>query len=203
MEKNSIFDQLQLRQAELESSQFHAESLQSQNTELQYQLREYQDRIAAMTEDLIETRREQANNARIPTTSAEDIARLLSATEAKHESKIAELRRSLAAVEKERNDGEADWSRKLREKTRETDELKRSLQSSARMQSEKKGIVESLKGEINQLREDVISYQRLMSSLQLQVDNIKDIEVRSFATNLVLLFLLLIHWERPPRINEC
>jgi chromosome segregation ATPase len=182
-EKNSIFDQLQLRQAELESSQFHSQSLQSQNTELQYQLREYQDRIVVLNEELAETRREQDGKVRAPTTSAEDVARLLSAAEAKHEFKIDELRRNLAAVEKERNECEADWSRKLREKTRETDELKRVLQSSAKTRDEKEGVVGSLRAEVDRLREEVTSYQRQVSGLQLRADNIKDIEVGSFVTD--------------------
>jgi hypothetical protein len=131
-----------------------------------------------MNDEILEARREQNNNVRIPMTSAEDVARLLSAAEAKHESKMVELRKHVAAVEKERNEGEADWSRKLRDKTRETDELKRVIQSSAKTRDEKEGMVESLKGEINQLQEEIISYQRQVSGLQLQADNIKDIEVK-------------------------
>lgn len=179
-EKNSIFDQLQLRQAELESSQFHSESLQSQNTEQQYQLREYQDRIAVLNEELTEARREQDSKVHVPTTSAEDMARLLSAAEAKHESKINELRKNLVAVEKERNECEADWSRKLGEKTRETDELKKVLRLSAETRDENEGVVESLKEAVDRLRDETTSYQRQVSSLQMQADNIKDIEVRSF-----------------------
>jgi chromosome segregation ATPase len=179
-EKNSIFDQLQLRQAELESSQFHSESLQSQNTEQQYQLREYQDRIAVLNEELTEARREQDSKVHVTTTSAEDMARLLSAAEAKHESKINELRKNLVAVEKERNECEADWSRKLGEKTRETDELKKVLRLSAETRDENEGVVESLKEAVDRLRDETTSYQRQVSSLQMQADNIKDIEVRSF-----------------------
>jgi len=106
------------------------------------------------------------------------MARLLSTAEAKHESKIDELRRNLVAVEKERNDGEADWSHKLREKTRETDELKKDLQLSAKTRDEKEGIVESLTAELDRLQEEITSYQRQVLSLRLQTDNIKAIEVR-------------------------
>lgn len=176
-EKNSIFEQLQLRQAELESSQFHAESLQSQNTELQYQLRESQDRIAVLNEELVEARREQESNVRVPVASPEDMARLLAAAEAKHASKIAELKKNLAAVEKERNEGEADWSLKLRQKTRETDELKQGLQSSAKFRGESEEVVRGLKEEIKRLGEEISSYQRQISGLQLQADKVKEIEV--------------------------
>lgn len=167
-----------MRQAELESSQFHAESMQSQNTELQYQLRESQDRITVLREELIESQRDQESSAPlVPTTSAEDISRQLSAVEAKYELKVAELKQSLTAVEKERNEGEADWSRKLMEKTRETDELKSVLQSSAKTRNVNEEVVQALKGEIEHLKEEVATYQRQISSLQLQAGQVKDVEV--------------------------
>jgi len=51
-EKDSLFDQLQMRQAEVESSQSLLEVLQSQNTELQYQVREKDSRVALLSEEL-------------------------------------------------------------------------------------------------------------------------------------------------------
>jgi hypothetical protein len=174
--------------------------MQSQNTELQYQLRECQDHVSAMNEELAEARREQDNNVRAPTTSAEDMARLLSAAEAKHESKLAELRNHLTAVEKERNDSESDWSRKLREKIKETDELKRVLQSFAMAQDEKDGVVGTLQGEIDRLREEASSYQRQVSSLRLRADSIKDTEVRLFPIGRIIHFTDSL--ERPLQIND-
>lgn len=177
-EKNSIFDELQMRQAELESAQLHAGSLQSQNTELRYQLRESQDCIAVLREELVESQRGQESNPPlIPSTSVEDISRQLSAVEAKYELKVAELKRSLASVEKERDDGEADWSRKLKEKTRETDELRSVLQSSAKSQTVNEEVVQALKAEIEHLKDEVATYQQQISALQLQAGQVKDVEV--------------------------
>jgi len=154
-----------------------------------------------VNEELAEARREQDNNVRAPTTSAEDMARLLSAAEAKHESKLAEVRRNLTVVEKERNDSESDWSRKLREKIRETDELKRVLQSFSITQDEKEGVVGTLQGEVDRFREEATSYQRQLSSLQLRVDSIKDIEVRLFPFGHIVHFTDSL--ERPLEINDC
>ncbi|KZP31268.1 hypothetical protein FIBSPDRAFT_724700 [Athelia psychrophila] len=178
-EKNSLFDELQMRQAELESSTSHLESLQGQNTELQFQLREFDDRIAVLNEEVNDTRRQQTDSPRVPTASAEDVARLLSSSEVKYESKLAELRKNLAAVEKERNEGEADWSRKLREKSRETDELRRVLQSSSQTRDESEEVLGGLKAEIEQLRAEITGYQRQISALQMQVDEVKETEVSS------------------------
>lgn len=172
-----------MRQAELESSTSHLDSLQSQNTELQFQLRELEDRIAVLSEEVSDARRLQNDSPRVHTTSAEDVARLLSSSEAKYESKLAELRRNLVAVEKERNEGEADWSRKLREKTRETDELRRVLQSFTQTRDENEGVVGGLKSVIEKLRADITGYQRQMSALQLRVDQVKETEVSLFAVD--------------------
>ncbi|KAF7966649.1 hypothetical protein HWV62_37537, partial [Athelia sp. TMB] len=180
-EKNALFEELQMRQAELESSTSHLDSVQSQNTELQFQLRELEDRIAVLSEEVSEARRRQNDSPQVPTTSAEDVARLLSSSEAKYESKLAELRRNLVAVEKERNEGEADWSRKLREKTRETDELRRVLQSLTQTRDENDEVVGGLKSVIEKLRADITGYQRQMSALQLRVDQVKETEVSSQA----------------------
>ncbi|KAF9650502.1 hypothetical protein BDM02DRAFT_1385736 [Thelephora ganbajun] len=47
-EKDRLFDQLEMRQAELESSNTHLETLQSRTTEYQYQIREFSDRVALL-----------------------------------------------------------------------------------------------------------------------------------------------------------
>lgn len=176
-DKNAFFDQLQLRQAELESSQFHLDSLQSQNTELQYQLRESEERFALLNDDITEVRREQDSRAREPTTSAEDVARLLSAAEAKYESKLADLRKNLNVVEKERNESEAQWSRKLREKVRENDELKQVLGSATKNRELDEGVVEKLKDQIKLLQEEVRLHQVEAAELRSQAVSLEDVEV--------------------------
>lgn len=183
-DKNAFFDQLQLRQAELESSQSHLESLQSQNAEMQYQLRESEDRIALLSEELAEARREKDDRAPESVVSSEDVARLLSAAEAKYESKLGDLKRSLNAIERERNDSEADWSRKLREKVKETEDLKRVLGSATRSKHEDQGVVDGLKTEIERLRGDVRLHQAQVSELQGQMNKVKDDEVLGRCVNL-------------------
>ncbi|KAF7339405.1 GRIP domain-containing protein [Mycena sanguinolenta] len=175
-DKNAFFDQLQLRQAELESAQFHLDSLQSQNTELQYQLREAEERSALLNDDITEVRREQDSRAREPTTSAEEVARLLSAAEAKYESKLADLRRNLNVVEKERNESEAQWSRKLREKVRENDELKQVLGSATKNRELDEGIVDKLNDQIKLLQEEIRLHQAEAATLRAQAASFEDVE---------------------------
>lgn len=176
-DKNTFFDHLQLRQAELESAQSHLESLQSQNTELQYQLRETHDRYALLKEDFAETQREQESQAREPAASTGEMARLLSETEAKYESKISDLKRNIRAIEKERNDGELEWSRKLRDKARETEELKRVVGSVTRTRESGEEMVAELKAEIGRLEDESRLLQKQFSDLLLSNSKVKEDEV--------------------------
>lgn len=176
-DKNNLFEQMQLRQAESESLQSHLESLQSQNAELQFQLREANDRVALLSENLAEARHEQDAKAQAPLASSEEVARLLSATQSKYETKLADMRRDLLATEKERNDAEADWSRKLREKTREADELKRVLASSAKTREESQANVDGLASQIDQLKQEIQQYKRQIVELQHQAASGSDQEV--------------------------
>ena len=175
-----FFDQLQLRQAEAESAQSHLESLQSQNTELQYQLRETNDRYTLLKDELAEVQREQESRSREPLTSASEVARLLSAASAKYESKISDLKRNLRALEKERSDGEAEWSRKLRDKAREIDLLKKELGSATSTREHGEEAVAELKAEIDRLKEESRLLSDQLSQLRLSNSQVRDIEVRDF-----------------------
>lgn len=175
-ENRSSFEQLQIRQAELESSQHHVGILQSQYTEVQFQLREAQDRLTLLTEEISDLRGEQETRLHGPGAPQEDVSQLISMMEAKYEARLAEIKRNLVLAEKERTESEADWSRKLCDKGRETDELKMILQSSAKLREEKESITGVLKSEIERLEAEVQNHQRHALELQLQVDRMNDAE---------------------------
>ncbi|KAJ3568074.1 hypothetical protein NP233_g5956 [Leucocoprinus birnbaumii] len=164
-DKNAFFEQLQLRQAETESAQSLLESIQHQNTELQYQLREANDRVNLLKEDLNEMQRDQELRAREPTTSAENIAQLLASTESKYEAKFAELKRINATLERERNESEAEWSRKLKERGGEVEELKRLLGNSAKSQEREEETVAELKVELQRKHEEVKALESQLADL--------------------------------------
>lgn len=172
-ENRSFFDQLQLRQAELESSQLHAESLQSQNTELQFQLRAVQERVALLTDELSDLRSEHESRLQGYSASTEDVSHLISSVETKYEAKISELRRTMAAAERERTESEANWSKKLQLKARETDELRSLLQSSTRSREQEEDVAESLKAVIERLKGEAQLQQRRLSELQSLVEQMK------------------------------
>ncbi|KAG6894481.1 hypothetical protein C0992_005956 [Termitomyces sp. T32_za158] len=147
-DKDNFFDDLQLRQAELESVQSHLEVLESQNTEYQYQLRELDDRYSLLKDDFAEVQRDLEARSREPATSSSEIARLLSVAESKYEAKLFDLKKNLEAVEKERNDSDADWSLKLRDKAREVEDLKRITNMVAKTEEQYEETVAGLKANI-------------------------------------------------------
>jgi hypothetical protein len=188
-DKTALFYQLQLRQAELESSQTHAENLQSQNTELQYQLREIADRLGLLQEELVESRREQEIRKPENVISAQEMAYLLTAAEKKYEVKIVDLRSIISAMERERNDSEVEWSRRVREKTGEIDALKLLVDSSSKIGFQNDEALEALREDNGRLGEEVFLRLSEIAALRSQIEQIKQAEVRSCTSTAVTLCL--------------
>lgn len=178
-DKNVFFDQLQLRQAEVESSQTHLESLQHQNAEFQFQLRESNDRLALLKEECAELVREQESRFRDAVTSPDEVARMVSATEAKYEAKLAEMRRNVSILEKERYDSEADWSRKLKEKVKDLEDLKKVLGSATKTRQDDENIVAGLKEQLMQAEEKTRTLELQASELPRLRAHIQELEKSS------------------------
>ena len=175
-EKDGLFDQLEMRQAQLESSNTHLETLQSQTTEYQYQIRELNDRVALLDGELNDAQRE-ANPANGTGMSTEEVARLISAAEAKYEARLAELRGQLEVIEKERNDADAEWDSKVAAKALEVEELKKVIGKNQKSEVDHEAVEEKLREEIATLKEGVRGYQRQQTEFQRQVERIKESEV--------------------------
>ncbi|THV04873.1 hypothetical protein K435DRAFT_648447 [Dendrothele bispora CBS 962.96] len=173
-DKNSYFDQLQLRQAEYESSQEQVELLRNQNAEMQHQIREYADQFALLKEELHEAQREQGRPVVSP--SSEDTARLMSAVEARYEAKLADLKRVLQNVEKERGESDTEWARVLREKKREVEELKQMLGSATRSKEQDEDVVGDLKTQISSLQAAIQSKESQISRVSAELAQVKDVE---------------------------
>ncbi|KIM67253.1 hypothetical protein SCLCIDRAFT_234563 [Scleroderma citrinum Foug A] len=172
-ESKSLFDQLQLRQGQLESSQLHTETLQSRNTELEFQLRESEERNALVIDELQELRSEQEAHLQGPSPSVGEISQLVNAVETKYEAKLTDLRKTLGNVEKESNESEANWSRKLLEKTKEADEMRRLLQTTARSREQEEDVTGSLRAVIEKLKGEAQLQQSHLSELQSLVERMK------------------------------
>ncbi|QRV91129.1 vesicle-mediated transport [Ceratobasidium sp. AG-Ba] len=125
-ERDSLFEQSQTRQAEAESAQSHLQTVQNQASELQYQLKEAEERNALLVDELDELRNGSRLSTHSPTPGPE-VARLLSEAEGRFESRLSEMRTRLRAAEKERNEAEDDWNKTLADRGKEIEKLRFSL----------------------------------------------------------------------------
>lgn len=182
-----MFDELEMRQAELESSNTHLETLQSQTTEYQYQIRELTDRVTLLEGELTDAQRgaNPANGIGMP---AEEVARLISAAEGKYEARLAELRGQLEIIERERNEADAEWSSKFAAKTLEAEELKKVIGKNQKSEVDHEAVQERLRGDIAALKEEVKVYQRQQTEFQRQVEGIKESEVNLWPSAKLLLY---------------
>lgn len=168
-EKNNLFDQLQMRQAEVESAQSLLEVLQNQNTELQYQIREKDDRIALLHEELNDARQEQHAAVSDPSTSPE-VAKLLAAADSRHEAKLSLLKQELASMEAERVEVEAEWRGKVEVKVQEAQKWKAMVDSASQSRQDDDGRTQELQAEVEKLQSAARAYDHEVSQLKRQVE---------------------------------
>lgn len=121
--RDALFDRLQLKTAEVESSTSHQESLQEKTGELQYELKEAKDRTAALVDELEEVRRAQRDVTRDDTNTR----RLLLEAEARHDAKVRDLEVRAKGLEKERQETEEEMGRNLQERLREVERMRQQI----------------------------------------------------------------------------
>jgi hypothetical protein len=155
-EKDSLFDQLQLRQAELESSQTHLEALENQNKELKLELKEVEERLEARGDS------ENMNGVGgVMGIGGVDVGRLIADSEAKAEAKVSELRTKLRSLEKERDEAESEWSRNLQSSGREVERLRKELGNVERAWKEEVKVLKERSGERARVEEMEAEVKRL------------------------------------------
>lgn len=182
-----------MRQAELESSRTLLETLQSQSSELQYQIRESSERVTLLQEELADAQRSQVLGAQLSPTPSDEVSRLLLGAETKFESRLAELRRQLTATERERDEIEAEWNRKLNDKVKEIDAMKRTIAKSTKLEGDEKERADTLKAEIDRLQEELRLSQVVISDLKAEAGKVADIEVSHLFCHVVPIKYLTPH----------
>lgn len=203
---------MQLRQAELESSQSHLENVQNQNNELQYQLREANDRIALLeSEETAYNRATPSPHLRShdsgtsvnhpPSPSHEapvELARLLSEAESKYEARLSDLRSKIRSLEKERNESEEEWARNLAERGKEIERLKRLMaEKETEFLRKAKGWEESetrigaLERSLNELKVERAELAKEKEVLGTELGVLRDAEVGDILRHIRFLITIL------------
>ncbi|KAK4687060.1 hypothetical protein P7C73_g3070, partial [Tremellales sp. Uapishka_1] len=141
--KQSQFNTLQSRQAEVETARAEMESLQTRTKELEFQLREASERCALLEDNASDTKRKgrislgvgmvdrspspSPSRSRGNSASQFEVQRLLAEAEARSEAKLSDLRARIRTLENERNEAEEEWGAKLGERVRELEKLRRAI----------------------------------------------------------------------------
>lgn len=187
-ERDGLFDQLQLRQAELESTRSHLESLENQVNELNHLLRESNDRAATVADELTNAQRGIVDASRLlpAPLNQRDTAAMQAAAEVerKYENKVADLRARMATLERERTESEEEWSRNLAQRSREVERLRGELtvrdglqsaqvDQSARANAEKA----TLENDLQYSKNEKLALAREMALVKASLEQVKESEV--------------------------
>jgi chromosome segregation ATPase len=121
--RDSVFEQLQLRQAEVESASGYQEALKSKTAELEYELSETKDRLAALQDEVDDLRRHRNDASR----DEGNTRRLLAEAEARHVAKVRDLESLAKQLQKDRRETEDEMGRNLQERLKEVERLRAAL----------------------------------------------------------------------------
>ena len=135
-------------------------------TELRHLLREANDKIFALTDEVAELhRRPVASGSGSPVPSFSTNLQIVADIERRYESKIFDLRQRMEVLERERSEVEEEWSRNLTERSREIDRLRAELLMRDSVKSEEVGQVAAKERVISALKEEIklLGSERLLA----------------------------------------
>lgn len=170
-----------MRQAEVESSQSHLESVQNDNTELHFQLRASSERLNLLAEQLEELRRRQDYKPQ-PQPIETKTSRGNSDVEAKLEVKLVELQTKLTSLEKDNLDTEALYKRSLSQKVQEIETLKAEVEALRAADEQSKKEITSFLSEKERIVRDSTHFQSQAKGLEQQNRTLLDIQVNFFCS---------------------
>ncbi|KAK8858687.1 hypothetical protein IAR55_002916 [Kwoniella newhampshirensis] len=153
--KQRNFEALQAKQAEAETARSEMEAMQTRTKELEFQLRESNERCALLEDSVRDqsqgrgrpsfglglgiasnghdaspspSRRSSFGNGGGSGASSAELQRLLAEAEARSEAKLSDLRFKIRNLETERNESEEEWASKLQERVGDLEKLRREIQ---------------------------------------------------------------------------
>lgn len=180
-EKDSLFEQLQAKQAEVESATTSQERAQVAYDELQYELKDARDRIAALQEEV-----HSFKKARLDQTRDEGhTRRLLSELESNNADRIQGYEDRIRALEKERSEAEESMAKKLQDKLREVEKMRREIERRDAENSEETSRREERQQRIERaekqnlaLQDKVNALEMLLNEARLEISRVKEEQVR-------------------------
>jgi len=184
-EKDGLFEEVQLKSGETESARVQLDVLQSQVEEMRFRLRESEERIGVLQEELAEDRRGHApNDLDAPTSTgprAGELAALLSETTSRHEVRLAELRNRMRTLELERAEAEENWSRTLQQRAEENERLRgiitikdREFKDALDGRRARDEVVQRLEADVERERKEKETDRRQVSEHAREVEDLRE-----------------------------
>lgn len=183
-EKDGLFDEVQLKNGEVESARVQLDVLQGQAEEMRFRLRESEERMGTLQEGLAEARRGHTANdlyASTPGPGAGELAALLSETTSRHEVRLAELRNRMRTIELERAEAEESWSRTLQQRAEENERLRgiitikdREFKDALDGRRAKDEVVQRLEADVERERKEKEADRRQISELAREVEDLRE-----------------------------
>jgi chromosome segregation ATPase len=182
-ERDDLFEESQLRQAELESSRSHQEELSARVRELEIEAREAHERALALADELETGQRDWTGRQ----TEQGEARRLLEEAERRHEQKVSQLEARAAELEKERAEAEEEMGRNLQERLKEVERLRAEIaakdsdfRESISNRDERERRIAELEKRSAGLSEEIERLERLGEELQREAAEARDASVRFF-----------------------
>lgn len=161
-EKDALFEQVQIKLAEFESSQSALEALQSQTAEMSYQLREANDRCAALEDQI-------ADNAKMYSDKADDREQaqaLIRQQERASEARIKDVRSQLTEVQNERDAFEIELARLRQSQSKEAESLRMQLLALEREHADAARTQKKLTDEVETIRNSKVSVAKELAEVK-------------------------------------
>ena len=121
--RDQVFEEAQKKAEEIESTKADEAALRGRTTELEYELKEAKDRIAALSDELEEVKRWKRETSR----DDSNARKLLAETEARYESRIRELESRAKQLEKDRQETEEEMGRNMQDRLKEVERMRAAL----------------------------------------------------------------------------
>ncbi|GAA5910969.1 uncharacterized protein JCM6883_000664 [Sporobolomyces salmoneus] len=121
--RDQVFEEAQKKTEEIEATKADEETLRGRTTELEYELQEAKDRIAALADELDEVKRSKRETNR----DDSNARKLLAETEARYESRIRELESRSTQLEKDRRETEEEMGRNMQDRLKEVERMRAAL----------------------------------------------------------------------------
>ncbi|GAA6060140.1 hypothetical protein JCM10212_001437 [Sporobolomyces blumeae] len=118
--RDQVFDEAQVKTEEIEAIRAEEEVLRGRTSEVEYELKEARDRIAALVDELDDVKRSKRDSNR----DDSNARKLLAEAEARHEARVRDLEARARQLEKDRHETEEEMGKNMQDRLKEVERMR-------------------------------------------------------------------------------